>query len=246
MENQTRFNLNTAVENWRNELAAQPNLAPDDRRELETHLRDAIAGFQQRGLNDEESFWLARRRVGQPQQLGEEFVKADSAGIWRERAFWMVLACLVLTLCATSVDLLCDFSFSLLGINYISIGRTEFLTGCFRLFFYWLPISVCALMLASGRLKFNSPRLVDFFHSRFHVAMTALSWILINLVVRAWQSWPHFQALKHSVAKAPAFDYTFWVSFWNSLFSMAAWPLMLVAMLIWLMPVQNQKTPKRA
>jgi len=56
MENQTRFDLNAAVENWRNELAAQPNLAPDDRRELETHLRDAIAGFQQRGLNDEESF----------------------------------------------------------------------------------------------------------------------------------------------------------------------------------------------
>jgi hypothetical protein len=47
MENQTRFNLNAAVEKWRNELAAQPNLAADDRRELETHLRDAIAGFQQ-------------------------------------------------------------------------------------------------------------------------------------------------------------------------------------------------------
>jgi hypothetical protein len=29
MENQTRYNLNAAVENWRNELAAQPNLASD-------------------------------------------------------------------------------------------------------------------------------------------------------------------------------------------------------------------------
>jgi hypothetical protein len=77
MENQTRFDLNAAVENWRNELAAQPNLASDDRRELETHLRDAIAGFQQRGLNDEESFWLARKRVGQPPQLGNEFSKAN-------------------------------------------------------------------------------------------------------------------------------------------------------------------------
>src|SRR5450631_3307411 len=89
MENQTRFDLNTAVENWRNELAAQPNLASDDRRELETHLRDAVAGFQQRGLNDEESFWLARRRVGQPQQLCEEFVKANPTAVWRERIFWL-------------------------------------------------------------------------------------------------------------------------------------------------------------
>ncbi|HTX22849.1 MAG TPA: permease prefix domain 1-containing protein, partial [Candidatus Aquilonibacter sp.] len=51
------------------------NLASEDRRELETHLRDAIAGFQQRGLNDEESFWLARERIGQLRQLGKEFKK---------------------------------------------------------------------------------------------------------------------------------------------------------------------------
>ena len=95
METQTRYDLNAAIESWRLELAAQPNLTAEVRRELETHLRDAIAGFQQRGLNDEESFWLARRRVGQPQQLGEEFVKADPAAVWRERIFWMALGIIV-------------------------------------------------------------------------------------------------------------------------------------------------------
>lgn len=75
MENQTRFDLNAAVENWRNELAAQPNLASDDRRELETHLRDAIAGFQRRSLNDEESFQLACKKIGQLPQIGKEFKK---------------------------------------------------------------------------------------------------------------------------------------------------------------------------
>ena len=30
MENQTCFDLNTALENWRTELAAQPGLSPDD------------------------------------------------------------------------------------------------------------------------------------------------------------------------------------------------------------------------
>jgi hypothetical protein len=89
MINPVQFNLTAAIESWRSELVAQPNLASDDRRELETHLRDAIVGFQQRGLNDEESFWLARRRVGQLPQLGEEFIKADPAKVWRERVFWM-------------------------------------------------------------------------------------------------------------------------------------------------------------
>jgi hypothetical protein len=81
MENQTRFDLNAAVENWRQELATQANLTSEVRRELETHLRDAIAGFQQRGLTDEESFRLARERVGQMEQLGKEFKKA-SANHW--------------------------------------------------------------------------------------------------------------------------------------------------------------------
>ncbi len=98
METQTRYDLNFAIENWRAELAAQPGLTAEVRRELETHLRDAITGFQQRGLNDEESFWLACKRVGQPPLLGQEFVKADKSAVWRERVFWMVLACLAFSI----------------------------------------------------------------------------------------------------------------------------------------------------
>jgi hypothetical protein len=92
MEDQTRFGLNAAVENWRQELAAQIPLSAEDRRELETHLRDSFTELKSRGLNEEESFWLARRRVGQPKKLAEEFFKADPAKAWRERVFWMWLA----------------------------------------------------------------------------------------------------------------------------------------------------------
>ena len=98
MEHQTGFNLNGALENWRQELGSQAALTADNRRELETHLRDALAELQTRGLNDEESFWLARRRVGQPQQIAEEFAKADPVKVWRERAFWIVCGILVLHL----------------------------------------------------------------------------------------------------------------------------------------------------
>jgi hypothetical protein len=61
MENQTRFDLNAAIENWRqrnwprNPISACLTTGANWKR----ILRDAIAGFQQRGLNDEESFWLA-------------------------------------------------------------------------------------------------------------------------------------------------------------------------------------------
>lgn len=98
METKTRFNLNAAVQNWQQELAAQPELTPEVRCELETHLRDTLFEFQRRGLNDEESFWLARRRAGRAEQLGEEFAKADPARVWRERLFWIALALLAMQL----------------------------------------------------------------------------------------------------------------------------------------------------
>ena len=78
MENQTRFNLNAAVENWRNELATQPNLASDDRRELETHLRDLISEFQRKGLDEQKSFELAREKIGQLPLVAKEFGKVDA------------------------------------------------------------------------------------------------------------------------------------------------------------------------
>src|ERR1035441_9071422 len=75
MENQTRFDLNAAIENWLQELAAQPNLASDDRRELEVHLRDLISEFRRKGLGEAESFKSACDRVGRLRQIGSEFQK---------------------------------------------------------------------------------------------------------------------------------------------------------------------------
>jgi hypothetical protein len=98
MEDRTRYNLKAAIENWRLELGAQAGLSSDDRRELETHLLDSAAELRQLGLNDDEAFWLARRRTGVPQRLSEEFAKENPARVWRERLLWIALALLGLQL----------------------------------------------------------------------------------------------------------------------------------------------------
>ncbi len=77
METKTRFDLNAAVQTWQQGLAAQPELTPEVRRELETHLCDTVVEFQKHGLNDEEAFLQAHQRIGQPKQLGEEYMKAN-------------------------------------------------------------------------------------------------------------------------------------------------------------------------
>jgi hypothetical protein len=238
METQTRYDLNVAIENWRVELVAQPNLTTEVRRELETHLRDAISGFQQRGLNDEESFWLACKRVGQPPRLGEEFLKANPIAVWRERVFWMALACLIVSLWSSSINLIVNFGFTPLAA-ITSIETAILYQNCLRVVFFWLPILACALMLAKGRLNFNQPKLLGILRSRLQLAAISSLWILANCSMLLY----HLpQVLKQHSSTAHAS----WAILLNNLLNTAIWPFLLVALLVWLMPAQNPKTPKRA
>jgi len=79
------FDLKAALQMWRQELSSQRNLLPDVRRELEAHLQDSFAELRGRGLSEEESFWLARRRVGELQVLNREFKIAMKTMRHRDR-----------------------------------------------------------------------------------------------------------------------------------------------------------------
>jgi len=231
METQTRYDLNFAIENWRAELAAQPGLTAEVRRELETHLRDAITGFQQRGLNDEESFWLACKRVGQPPLLGQEFVKADKSAVWRERVFWMVLACLAFSIWTNLVS--CIQLHHWLD-NYLGLVSAY----SYVLLIYLPPIGV-AILLAKGQLNQRYSALAAIFRSR---------WLLVTSVIVFIVATHGFQA---------AMEYRFLIQtdhgrlphtldgFWVNVFSSVSWPLMLVFLAAWLMPTQTRMTPKR-
>ncbi|HEY5297573.1 MAG TPA: permease prefix domain 1-containing protein [Verrucomicrobiae bacterium] len=262
MENQTRFDLNAAVENWRNELAVQPNLASDDRRELETHLRDAIAGFQQRDLNDEESFWLARKRVGQPQRLVEEFVKANPATVWRERIFWAAIILLIIRLWSGissiawaifqttvttpyflnkyhSVSPFPDWvRFYLPLPSNIDLYALLFSPSSRMVFNFLslLPVLGIAWLLSRGRLNKGFSWTQFFFHSRrrfLFISATLFSFYLLLLVnsLLRYESHPN----------SPSLDLVIVVNLMSLLY-----PAILVALIAWLMPAQNRKTPKRA
>jgi hypothetical protein len=250
MENQTRYDLNAAIENWRNELAAQPNLASDDRRELETHLRDTIAGFQQRGLNDEESFWLARKRVGQPQQLGEEFVKANPNQIWRERLFWMTVAILVIQLWSQTVSIFLFLSrnylfshlYGLLPSNklcdsLLAILSSESISRLLPLFSFVL-IVVIVIGLFQKRLNQCAHQFQSLFKSRsrflfvFAVFFSVYFLLLLNFALRSDTNELLYSDATKTVIIL-GIEY-------------AIFPMVLVGLIAWLMPTQNQKTPKCA
>ena len=236
MENQTRFDLNAAIENWRQELAAQANLTTEVRCELETHLRDSIAGFQQRGLNDEESFWLARRRVGQPPQLGEEFVKADPAAVWRERVFWMAAGVLAaLFLFATTTPLI-----TIIGYCFPSVGK---IVGEPILYFIlWvLQMFGITFLIARGNMNLQSSLFASFIKDRFRFAIMTISVLLIvNTFYATIMLWVYV------VSRNVHFNGGPFAFVGNYVFVSLVEELVPVAILIWLLPTQNRKIPKRA
>jgi hypothetical protein len=91
MENKNEFNLNGAVENWRNRLSQSPQFRAENLNELEGHLRDSVTALQTKGLSDEEAFLIASRRLGSSTALGCEFAKVNAREVWLGRLLWMVI-----------------------------------------------------------------------------------------------------------------------------------------------------------
>jgi hypothetical protein len=228
MENQTRFNLSAAIEKWRQELAAEPDLAAEVRRELESHLRDTIAEFQRRGLNDEESFWLARRRVGPPQPLGEEFLKANPAAVWRERIMWMAIAVLVVFLWSQTAG----------NISYYVVGSYSFrpsplllgqwfyekqqdLQVMFSVLLRTSPILLVVGFLLRGQGQGLS-RQALFFRSRSRFLAAAIGWLTLN------HGWLFYRWVGMSNSHRPT------LSPWINLASTLFWPLALIVLIAWL------------
>ena len=91
METTTPFDLNCAIQHWRESLNQSPAFRRENLDELETHLRDSIANLQSRGLSEEEAFLIAIKRAGSGAVLGVEFGKLNARSIWLDRVFWMLV-----------------------------------------------------------------------------------------------------------------------------------------------------------
>jgi len=230
MENQTCFNLNAAMQNWRGELAAQSSLALEARRELETHLCDTVAELRRRGLNDEESFWLARRRVGQPAELGEEFGKADPARVWRERVLWMAVALFAMLLWQ-------GLSAGVRMAVCPPINPMEsWLRGLAVILLTYLPVVWLAVSVARGRFitKLMAWRSIIRSRRRF-LGVACCSVLAIETFEIA------MMRVNGVASGVPLWDYLK-ATFLRQ--AALAWPAMLIALIVWLLPAEESQTLK--
>jgi len=92
------FDVNESIAGWRNGLATNENYSTADLDELESHIREQVDALRESGLSDEESFWLAARRLGDGESLTDEFAKVNGGRVWANRLLWMmggILVCLL-------------------------------------------------------------------------------------------------------------------------------------------------------
>jgi hypothetical protein len=91
MENETSFDLNLAIQRWRENLSQSAAFRSENLNELVSHLRDSIATLQSSGLSEEESFLIASRRIGGDRQLEREFGKVNGRAVWLDRILWALI-----------------------------------------------------------------------------------------------------------------------------------------------------------
>ncbi len=69
---------------WTDHLRRAGSLGESDVAELESHLRDEIAGLIDTGLSDDEAFLIAVKRMGSAASVSGEFAKLATERLWKQ------------------------------------------------------------------------------------------------------------------------------------------------------------------
>ncbi|WP_150250035.1 permease prefix domain 1-containing protein [Nocardiopsis deserti] len=76
--------LEEQIDQWRGFVRRRRAISPSDIEEMEDHLREQIADLGANGLDDEEAFLVAVRRMGNLDEVSREFAREHSHRLWKQ------------------------------------------------------------------------------------------------------------------------------------------------------------------
>jgi hypothetical protein len=79
MESNSDYTLQKRIDLWINDLKSIPSLTDSDSEELRTHLIDTIEYLKKTGLDDEESFIIASKRIGNISDLAPNYHEVNNS-----------------------------------------------------------------------------------------------------------------------------------------------------------------------
>ena len=146
METTTPFDLNQAIQQWRDGLAQSPAIRGENLAELEVHLRDSVSALEAKGLAADEAFLVATKRAGSDTVLGKEFAKANPQSVWLDRVFWTLVL-------VQAWNALCNLGYSLVlatsRASSFNPSLRESELNSFLGFMAWVAIPLAGLFLAA-------------------------------------------------------------------------------------------------
>ncbi len=177
------FDLEKSIIVWKRSFQQSCSLADERIEELESHLREAIVGLSRKGLNDEEGFLIATKRLGKASVLAAEYEKNGFLGANRDRLVWMLSGYLGISLCGIfSTALVSSLS---AGMAFVGAGAMT--TGIIMTLvqvLFWITMLVVACRVD------NAPFVSGGFSSSWLAVMFAAMIALpfVNSLARALQA----------------------------------------------------------
>ncbi|MBE1876515.1 permease prefix domain 1-containing protein [Myceligenerans pegani] len=76
--------LEAQIDQWRGFVRRRRAIAAPDVEEMEDHLREQVADLQEGGLDDDEAFLVAVKRMGNLDDVSREFAREHSDRLWKQ------------------------------------------------------------------------------------------------------------------------------------------------------------------
>jgi hypothetical protein len=186
METTTPFDLNSAIQLWRENLGQSPAFQRENLDELEMHLRDSISTLRAQGLSAEEAFVIATGRIGKSNLLNAEFGKINGGAVWLDRVLWMLIGIQVWGAVSSFLTSISQsaLSFGLIGghFDFAAHGRIVpvVLFALVRLLAIAGSVAVCWWLIVSKGQNFGAS-IERFLHRRAMLIMICGILFVISL-----------------------------------------------------------------
>jgi hypothetical protein len=124
------MDIDTQIAEWRTYLTSRREVVTPDVDELESHLRDQVDTLRAVGLDDDEAFLVAVKRLGGIDELTREFAREHSDRLWKqlvatpdseaaEAGSWMMLGWAVLAAVVVQIPRLVQPDLDAAGSFYL-------------------------------------------------------------------------------------------------------------------------------
>ncbi|MGV8850771.1 MAG: permease prefix domain 1-containing protein [Propionibacteriaceae bacterium] len=82
----TDLELEAQIDRWRSYVQGRQAISPTDVDELEDHLRGQVTDLRATGLDDDEAFLIAIKRLGNLDAVSREYAREHSERLWKQLA----------------------------------------------------------------------------------------------------------------------------------------------------------------